>query len=359
MALLQLGVRNLRNIESLDLQPSRGLNIITGDNGAGKTSLLEAIYYLGRGRSFRTHLAGKIRQHHKDRFSVYGQVETNFHSSIPIGIDRVGNQQRIRIHGQAASNLGELVALFPVQIFQPNSYRLIEDSPRYRRHFLDWGLFHVEHGFYKTWKQYQVILRQRNSALRCQLPPASIVVWDRGLCDIAALLDGMRRRYVGTLTDELTGVLRMLQYPFSVQLVYRSGWASDDSLSGCLDKNLERDRRRGFTGDGIHRADLNILLDGTPARDVASRGQLKLLVFALILAQAKIKVTQDGHHNTVLVDDISSELDRLSADRVLSAISNTQLQFFITALDPSRLSQLRNDEQKRFHVEQGRVQQIE
>src|SRR5690606_26092623 len=201
MTLRRITVTGVRNLQPVTLSPSPRINILYGDNGSGKTSLLEAIHLLGLARSFRSTRLNPVISHDLSTCTVFGQVETAVDQSNALGIsrDRSG-EGKIRIDGRNVRSAAELAEPLPLQLINPDSFRLLVGAPKVRRQFLDWGVFHVEPRFLGAWQRLQQGLRQRNSWLRHgRLDVVAQAAWDRELCLASQEIDGYRRDYLQAL----------------------------------------------------------------------------------------------------------------------------------------------------------------
>ena len=163
MRLTQLNITNFRNIDNAELTPVHGVNLIIGDNASGKTSLLEAIYYLSHVRSFRTQHVTDLIQRQNPYLQLVANIETIEEKTIPLGIRRSRNKSQIRVNKQPVKRVSDIAAQFPVLAIHPDSYKLITGSASQRRQYLDWGVFHVEHGFFQAWQRFKKALAQRNA----------------------------------------------------------------------------------------------------------------------------------------------------------------------------------------------------
>lgn len=358
MALLTIAVRDFRNIAAAELAFSPQLNLITGANGAGKTSLLEALYFLGRGQSFRTSHPATLIREGASALLVRGTVSDTHGSTLPVGVQRDRQTLQVRMGGQPLRQLTRLVALFPFQILNPDSHLLLEGGPRHRRRFLDWGVFHVEPGFYPTWQRYVRALRQRNAALRARLALAEVRLWDDELIQAAEALDLQRRAYLDVLLPVLERYIDQLVDLAGLQWDYRPGWSRKQSFGEALVDGMEADQRQGFTRLGPHRADLVPTVDGVAAQERISRGQQKQLVAALMLAQAEVYRLRRGRPSIFLVDDLASELDAEHRRRVLAALRALEVQVFITAINETALDAADWPAQRWFHVEHGQIREV-
>ena len=358
MTLAKLDVSNVRNIEAASIEPSSRLNFILGPNGSGKTSLLEAIHILGRARSFRSTQAGQVIRFQQEELTVAGRVgECGSLLPAPIGV-RLGRRKReIVLAGQKLQTSAELIRAFPVTLIQPASNGLLEGAPKTRRQFLDWGAFHLDPGFLEQWRGYARALDQRNALLRTG-DVRGIEIWNHELSRYGTIVALARTAYTERLLPYFHAAAKHFLGGMALDLRIAPGWDMDRNLDEVLREEIAPDLRDGHTHAGPHKGDFSIALDGRSAKNYLSRGQMKLLVFALLLAQAHLLEESLGSKGCVLIDDLASELDSDNRGRLLQFLSVRQAQFFITATDPRILEQAGLEDAAVFHVEHGRVARV-
>lgn len=357
MTLRRITVTGVRNLQPVTLSPSPRINILYGDNGSGKTSLLEAIHLLGLARSFRSTRLNPVISHDLSTCTVFGQVETAVDQSNALGIsrDRSG-EVKIRIDGRNVRSAAELAETLPLQLINPDSFRLLEGAPKLRRQFLDWGVFHVEPRFLGAWQRLQQALRQRNSWLRHgTLDSASQAAWSRELVGASDEIDGYRRAYIQALKPVFERTLATLCDLQGLQLSYYRGWDREKPLDQVLAASLERDKLLGHTQAGPQRADLRLRIDSHNAVDVLSRGQQKLVVCALRIAQGHLVGEARRGQCIYLVDDLPSELDDEHRRALCELLELLNCQVFITCVDSNVLRAGWRDDTpvSMFHVEHG------
>src|SRR5271154_7263055 len=209
MSIRRVQVTDFRCLQSAALDFDPHFTLISGPNASGKTSVLEALYVLGRGRSFRTRRLEHLIRHGSERFVVFGEVDA-FERRVTLGVEGSAAGVRAKLGGTKVASLAELAPLLPVQIIDPEIHRLIEEGPSRRRRFLDWGVFHVEPQFIPTWRRYQVALKQRNAALKSRQSRAVVTAWDSELVLSGELLTGARVRYVERLSVHAQRIARNL-----------------------------------------------------------------------------------------------------------------------------------------------------
>ncbi len=350
MSLGELRVRNLRCVEAAELALHSGCNLIWGGNGAGKTSLLEAIYLLGRGRSFRTRHSEHLIRRGAEGLTVFGRSVNGVHTA-GVEFDRQRGSQA-KVNGAVLGSLAELTLCFPVQVIDPEIHKLIEEGGRRRRRWLDWAVFHVEPRFGDWWLRYARALRQRNAALKAR---ADARLWEMELIDLGQRISEARETVVEALQPHWREIIGTLNCPDG-ELHYARGWPASLSLLEAFEGSRARDQLRQLTHPGPHRADVLIQVGGKAAREVLSRGQQKLMAAALVLAQLRLLRESSGMSPTLLLDDPAAELDSTRLAGFVGEISRLSCQLVITALAPEIPGFLAPD--RMFHVEQGRVSPV-
>ncbi len=350
MGFAELRVQNVRCIESAELALHSGCTLFWGGNGAGKTSLLEALYLLGRGRSFRTRRSEQLIRRGADCLTVFSRSETG-REYAGVEFDRYQGSQA-KVNGTNLGSLAELTLTFPVQVIDPDIHKLVEEGGRRRRRWLDWIVFHVEPRFGDWWVRYGRALRQRNAALKgC----ADTRPWEVGLVDLGERISEARQAAVEALQPHWRQVIAAVSCP-EADLHYARGWSSQRSLQEALDGSRKQDQLRQTTQAGPHRADVLIHVSGRPARDVLSRGQQKLMAAALTLAQLRLLRDTSGVLPALLLDDPAAELDAEHLAAFVQEISRLGCQLIVTSLQPE-IPGFRIPDRV-FHVEQGKVSPV-
>jgi len=356
MSLDGLIIEDFRCVARAELELDSRCNLISGANASGKTSLLEAIFVLGRGRSFRTARTEILIRHGAEAFTLTGKVAAAGRTR-PLGM-RVGRDgMEARVSGRPVNGLAELATVLPAQAIDPEVHRLVEGGPQERRRFVDWGVFHVEPSFVDHWRRYQRALRQRNAALRTHQPASVVRAWDPELIEAGQLVADYRSRYMALLAPHVAAVgTRLLGEP--VEIALNQGWSADRTLEGATKLAWARDAERGLTHSGPHRADVAVRFSGAAARDRVSRGQQKLAAASLLLGQLRCDAEQGSDVAALLVDDPAAELDASNLERLLAEVVSLPAQLFVTALDPQNPSLQSLPAGRRFHVEHGSVTRL-
>lgn len=351
----RLHVQGLRSLDDVDLALSTGMNVFVGANGAGKTSVLEAAYLLSHGRSFRAGTRDVLVQRGARRLQVFGEVSLG-QRVHRLGLGREDGRWQARVDGSTATSLGQLVRHCAVVCFEPGSHALIAGPADERRRFLDWGVFHVEHDFILQWRRYQRALKQRNRLLRMDVPlsDAQFDAWEAELDVSGTRVDAYRQAYIEGLRERLIAATTVLAPELgALTLRYRRGWTEDRPLGDELRSRRERDRGRGHTTAGIHRADWVPGFEHAPQREHLSRGQEKLCALACVLAQAEFHAACTGDWPVICLDDMASELDDAHQVKVMGYLMQRDAQVLVTGTESSRA--IESASPSMFHVEQGRV----
>lgn len=355
MALTRLLIKDFRNIAQADLELSSGFNFLIGANGSGKTSVLEAIYTLGHGRAFRSLQAGRVIRHDEAAFVLHGRIAGS-EREIALGLtkNRAG-ESKVRIDGSDGHKVAELAQLLPMQLITPEGFTLLNGGPKYRRAYVDWGCFHNTAGFFNAWSNMRRLLKQRNAALRQVSRYSQIRAWDQELVPLAEKISQWRAEYSEAITAEITATCAQFLPEFALTFSFQRGWDKESSYAELLERNFERDRALTYTASGPHKADFRIRAEGTPVEDLLSRGQLKLLMCALRLAQGEFLTRQSGRRCLYLIDDFASELDEARRRLLAERLKATQAQVFVSAIAAEHVIDMSDEKGKMFRVEQGKI----
>ncbi len=353
MEIARLSVRNVRVIECADLELDGAPGCIVGPNGSGKTSLLEAVHLLSTGRSFRTRHGRRVLRDGAAVLRVEARLRRGQGAPGRAAFAREGERSRLVLDGERVRSASEAARALPVTVLRPESHRLIEGGSRERRALLDWTLFHVEQGYVDAYRRFRRALEQRNRALR-EGDRRHLRVWTETLASSGEQLEALRephaRAYVERLRERLATVLDR-----PVEVTYARGWVAERDLEACLGEHLEQDLRAGATGIGPHRADLRLRVGAFEARQVLSRGEAKLLAGAMVGSQVEYVAAVSGEAPLLLLDDLTSELDAMTSQRLLDLVGSLPGQVILTAIGPLELDLSVLSQVRVFHVERGRI----
>lgn len=348
MPLLSIKINDFRCLSAAEFEADPQYSLIYGSNASGKTSLLEAIAYLGRGRSFRGAGTPDLVRHGCGEFVLFAKVGVGGRS-VGLGVRNGRSGLEVRVDGKSGGK-STLAEALPLQVVDPEVHRLIAGGPEERRRYLDWIAFHVEQGYLENWRSFRRVLKQRNAALRAGSSDDVVSGWNREFVEAAQRIHDSRLKTLARVEVVFKEAGASL-LAASVNLVYRQGWKGELSLAEALAASLGRDRVLGNTHVGPHRADLKLVLDKRFAKRLVSRGQQKLLACAMILTSVEVVQHYLQRPVLLLLDDPAAELDVGSLDRLMRRVCSLGCQVIATALEPDR--GLFPELPGLFHVEQG------
>lgn len=350
MSLSRLEVTQFRNLEPATVDFSGQVTGFFGANGSGKTSLLEAIYCLGTGRSFRVGQPSSMIQHGKESLLVRGQLSTGEWLAVERGR---AQSIRAKINHEVVSQNSSLAEALPVEVMDPTTIELLLGEPERRRRLINWGLFHVKPAFRLAWQQASRALKQRNACLRVH-GLGNSREWLEVYARHGEVIHELRLQHIKDLARSFAAWLELFDWPSEVTLDYRKGWASERTLKEALLESEESDRERGFTQRGIHRADLVVRVGQHPASLVSSRGEVKMLAWLLKLAQLGLLPSEVQNHAILLLDDFSSELDEENGRRLAETLMKLPFQIILTSASLEAANTHWGEHLTRvFHVKQG------
>ena len=340
---------DFRCLEAATLELDPRYNLIVGPNASGKTSLLEAIAYLGRGRSFRGASTQNLVRHGKSEFVLFGKASSGAREAS-VGVSNSRDGLEIHIDGDKVPGAAGLAEILPLQIVDPDVHNLVAGGPDERRRYTDWIAFHVEHGYLEQWRRFRRALKQRYAALKENAGGDALASWDREVTETGLEVHEARLRVLDITRPVLEEIGAAL-LGSAVDIEYQRGWSADKTLGEALTSGVERDRQLGSTQAGPHRADLKLIYDERQARRLVSRGQQKLLSCALILAATEVVQSHLERPLLLLLDDPAAELDSASITRLMAAVVALGCQVIATSLDPA--VDLFPESPRLFHVEHG------
>jgi DNA replication and repair protein RecF len=367
MSVAKLTTYNFRNLSSAAIEFHSNINFFIGDNGSGKSSLLEALFFIGHGKSFRTSKVEHLASYDTDNFVVsvrdINELQLGLSKNLATGLTH------IKINGERHARLSELAKNIAVQIVTPESFKLFFGGPKERRRFVDLGMFHVKHTFPKQWSEFNRVLKQRNACIRNNLDKTTLDYWTAIFCQLSSDVDNIRSKYVEDLITELPYWLELLlpNIADKVTVQYLRGWPQKKHLIDALSDSIEREKAYGYSVYGAHKFDVKFLIGKLALESQLSRGQQKLFLLALTFAQAKLIARVERVKPILLIDDIGAELDTNSRCALSKAISNIDCQIVITAIEEGVLQPFINDLQDdnnessdkikyhMFHVKHGDI----
>lgn len=358
--ILSFHVSNLRNISSTKLKFGSGFNFIIGENASGKTSLLEAIYLLGTGRSFRSSNTRDFIHFHKNDCTIFGQLVNGNYKTNDLALRKsIVGENKIFLNGKSQNSIAPITKLLPMQIIGPDLELISDAGSNARRQFIDWGLFYENENYGDLWKKSRKILIQRNALLKqAILDTKQLDYWDIQWSEVSHEISQLRFEYLNRLVISDAFKESLFWKPKDLLIEYQQGWPYKKTLIDSLASSRDRDRLRGHTQYGIHRDDIKISSRNRPATEILSRGQKKLMTLQLRIAQAGELSEQRCELKSIfLLDDLASELDITNQKKVIQWLIDFKCQVFITSTQRNlmweRMANIQNFEFNTFHVEQG------
>lgn len=348
-----INIENLRVFNNINLVPGSNFNFILGPNGSGKTSLLESIYLLARAKSFRTKKNKVLISEGENSLIISATIENQNSLITKLNLIKTPGSTIVTAAGTKQTKLSEIARIIPLGIITPNTQNLILDGPKYRRKFLDWGVFHVEHDYTEVFRTYQKILNQRNYLLKNK--DKDFKVWDKQLIKFGERLDLIRTSYFYDWCSILKKYLKTNHVFHKLKIEYKNGWSETTKLQKILEQRFALDIKNGFTSVGPHRADILIRIGDIQAKEILSRGQIKLLTILMIISQLNLLNNKCGESPILLIDDLDAELDKEKQNLIIEIIKNNSFQAFITMTDVKKNQYMSLNTTKVFHVEHGKI----
>lgn len=327
MTIRHIRIQNLRCFSNLSVELSATFNCLIAENGVGKTSFLEAIYLLSCGHSFRSREIASLIRYQQSDLTVFASHFNNDTVSIQKSLNK---STKIKVNAEPCARTSDLAYLLPCQIYYQDLFSIMDGSAALRRKILDWGMFHVEHSYHTRLKKYNQLLKQRNALLKQRKEKRHFEPWDRQLAEYGNALHTLRLKYSTELSLAMQNTLAQLS-EVQCDLIYYKGWdkrQQGTSLFDQLQNDYEKDCLKGYTSVGAHQADLDLKTAQGPAKEMLSRGQKKIALIALKIAQTELLRKPSIH----LMDDVFSELDKTHIERLLNKIQSLEGQRVLTLL---------------------------
>jgi DNA replication and repair protein RecF len=337
-----LSVRDFRNLAHVELEPPSDGLVVVGENGHGKTNLLEAIYYLELLRSVRGARDQDLVRFGAGGFHIGAEMDTDRAREVGVGFERASKRKRVRVDGVTCDRLSDALGTLPAVMFSPADLDLVAGSPSVRRRYLDILLAVTSRGYLTALQRYRAALAHRNAALRDAVRhggtrgDARIAVWEAPLAEHGAVLWAERREWTQSVRARFGALCRAIGESGAVTLQYASTMPGDGdarlALAAALETQRAQDIRRGVTQAGPHRDDLTIALDGRELRVFGSAGQQRTAAIALRLLEAETLRARRGGSPVFLLDDPFAELDARRSAQIVELLADTGLGQTILAV---------------------------
>ncbi len=349
---------SVRNLGEFSIEPAPKLNFFYGPNASGKTSVLECVYLLSRIKSFRSKRINDVVTKGKEKLQVFARGKKEG-KAFYVGVEKGRGITGIKYDGEIIHTASEQAKRLPIYILTPDHHVLFTGTPKERRHWLDWSLFHVEQNYIEVWKSYHRALRHRNALLKTDraIHSSELKGWEKLMADETGKIDLMRKDYLSGLNQYLNNTHLPFVLSGEGRVEYLNNSYKNESLVLLLEESRKEDIIRGYTNIGPHRTDVSFSYDDFNVAKHLSRGQTKLFGAALVSSQVAMlkKAEIDA---MVLVDDLDAELDEESSVKMLNLLLANDSQTFVSSLTKPAWLKQEKDKHAVFHVKHGKVEKM-
>lgn len=341
MNVTQINLNNFRNFHNFKLNDLKRVNVIIGDNGTGKTSIIESIYICSVGKSFRTNNDVNIITAGKDNYKVKIKIDDSGKiKNLEVFYSEYGKKSKVNT--SIKKRLSEFIGKYKVLLFSPDEIKILKDSPKSRRNYFNIQISQLERFYVKYLNEYNKILKQRNEYLRnSKINYEYLEILDLKLIDYGIKIFKYRKNYIKNLNNKIAKIQEKLQIDKEIMLNYVSDYEDYKNIEQKMKNSLEKDILYGMTRIGIHRDDIEFLFDGKNAKDFASQGQQKMILLVMKLAETLIFTNEYKHHPILLLDDLFSELDSKNQNKLIEFLGKKS-QIFITTTDLNNIHNKKN-----------------
>lgn len=361
MKILNLKIQDFRNLKSQELLFSPGTNFIIGNNAQGKTSLLEAIFYLARLKSFRTNKPTELKNWDTDQFVVEAKIADRI-SDNHFSISQSGKNREITLNQKKITSLVDYLGKIKLVCFAPENIEIVKGDPERRRQYLDRHLVDLDKQYLKLIVNYNRALKSKKLLLKDnQANPVNLAPWNKLLADYADKITKKRLKFIEELEKQLIKVYQEFASEdgeISLQLASKikdQGYQTVAEINQHLNKIAPEEIKRRKAIFGPHLDDLQILINGQLARSFASQGQARSLTLALMFAVVDLIEADSDDSPLILLDDLDSELDPGRGERLFDFIFSKPRQVFISGTEIRKDVIDKSGDTSLFNVEGGIV----
>jgi len=362
MKIHHLKLLNFRNYEKMEVSFSPKYNIIFGNNGSGKTNLVESIYVLALTKSFRGTVDKILLMNSKDVCRIEGEVSDKYTNKYKLILKDGG--KKVKINNTKVDKLSDYISQISVVLFNPDDLRFIKDSPTIRRKAINLEISQINNSYLKNLNMYNKLLKQRNSYLKTTNINANsssefLTILTNKLVDYGEKIYESRRKYINLLNQKIGELYNSICGIQDLKLEYISDYKDfdKDKILKKYQDNLNRDIILGKTTIGIHHDDIKFKLEGYNIKDYGSEGQQKNAIIAYKLTELEIFYQIRGNYPILILDDLFSELDRFKINNILNLI-NDDIQTFITTTEIDKINDNVLSNSKLFEVVDGYVREV-
>ena len=361
MKLENLYLLNYRNYSNLEIKFSNDLNLIYGNNGSGKSNLIEAIYLLALTKSFRTNNDKNLIKKKCDSSTVKGKiVKDNDYTNYQIEISDVG--KKVYIDSDKVAKISDYISLINIIIFNPLDTKIINDSPSVRRKMLDIEISQINKEYLLLLNSYNKILKNRNAFLKQLYINGNasneyLDILTKKFIDLGLEINKIREEYLNNINEQIGNIYKNIFEYGDLKIKYKSSFSNKnvDNLLELFKKNYRKEMELGKTLFGIHHDDIEFILDKNDIREYGSVGQQKNAIISFKLAEVLIIKKIKNNYPILILDDLFSELDNNKINNIISML-NKEVQTFITTTDIDKIDKKLLEESAIFYVNNGTVE---
>lgn len=371
MYLQSLKLKDYRNYQDVTCNFSSFLNIFFGQNAQGKTNLIEAIYYLSIGKSYRPVKENQLIRWNQSSFQIISQIQNKM-GILPVKViydNRSKPAKQVHIGGLKALRLSDVLGNLNSVLFAPEDLSMIKGPPQERRNFLDYDISQISTDYFRELQRYRRLLAQRNYLLKQiyikRYDKTDLLIWDDQLLSSASIIIDKRLQVLERL-NPLTRLTQRkltkgsenleLKYLLNREIEIKTSEHLMETLKNLQKESLSEEIKRGVTLWGPHRDDLNLTVNGMDLKSFGSQGQHRTAVLALKLSELEFFRGESGEYPILLLDDVMSELDASRREALMRLIQSKEIQCFITTADPLDILKVYGKEANIYQIQAGVIQ---
>ncbi len=356
MRIKNIEVHNFRNYEKLNVDFNDNINIFIGNNGEGKTNILESIYVLAITKSHRSYIDKALITNNKSIMKINGKVETlNGSKNLELIMNQKG--KRVSINKIVSKKVSDYISNMSVVLFSPDDLELVKDSPSIRRKFLNIEIGQLDNRYLYYLNDYNELLKTRNEYLKSvnleNVNKEYLDIINKQMCDKASYIYNYRNVYIDSLNKYLGKISKNL-CDKDIELKYVSSVNNSEELLNKLNDNLKREIVLGSTLHGPHKDDFEIYIDDLDARNYGSQGQQRMCVLCIKFAELEVFNEKKKEYPILLLDDMFSELDNIKKNKIVEYLNNN-IQVFITSTDINDIDKKLLKNAKIYTINNGNI----
>jgi DNA replication and repair protein RecF len=351
----KLKIHDFRIIKNKEFVFTNRVNIFYGNNGTGKTSILEAIYFISSGKSFRKSNFKNLINFDSESLTVYIEcLNTNKlnqeKQTIAINKNKSG-LWKAKHNNSKINSQSTITNILPVIAIDPEVYRLVDFGPLYRRNFLDWLVFHVKHNYLLLWKKVYKCVKQLNSLYKNKASIPEVSLWENTFLQYSNELNSIREDFFLKIKPIIYKLNSFMQPEINdLAISFKKGWSDDLTLEQQLNEDRDKNFKYGQLQHGPHKMDIKILTGKHQASQTLSRGQKKVLSMCFYMAVIDLLITTTDKTPILCLDDFDAEIDKHKLVKAANFFKDKKTQIFITSVHKKKISKVFPDS-KLFHVE--------